>query len=389
MMKKNLIASTALVAVGIAALSSGTAFADPVHGPAAAPAAKGAKVSIAIGGFFKSLVGFAEQDNNFESTANATDRTGYDSFNNVNDSEIYFTGATKLENGIAVSVNMQLETDQSSSGTTIDESYLELTGAFGELRLGSTKAAGHLLKNHAPNVGALDHDEADTNNWIIRPEDATAIDDDTITDVGDADDMKIVYITPPISGFRVGLSYVPSTANVNTQPAVGGTAGTDTQIYDLIVSYGGKIGGSMVNADVGYFQKHGTAANSIKAWRGGMVFTVGGVAIGGSYKKVDPVDSGLAGTATSPEEEVWDIGASYGTGPYKFSAAYLSDEKPLASSTPGEDKVSKFVLGTEYKVGPGIELLGTAAYVKWEDEATDDASNNDGWALVGGIKVSF
>ena len=46
--------------------------------------------------------------------------------------------------------------------------------------------------------------------------------------------------------------------------------------------------------------------------------------------------------------------------------------------------------GTVYKLGPGVSLLGSVYYVDAEAEnATAGEFDNDGWAVVGGMKVSF
>ena len=42
-----------------------------------------------------------------------------------------------------------------------------------------------------------------------------------------------------------------------------------------------------------------------------------------------------------------------------------------------------------FAMGPGISLLGTVAWVEWDDEGTVEANNNDGWAIIGGINVAF
>ena len=49
----------------------------------------------------------------------------------------------------------------------------------------------------------------------------------------------------------------------------------------------------------------------------------------------------------------------------------------------------KVLLGVSYGMGPGIDLLGTFAYVDWQDELTNASNNNVGYAVVGGVAVSF
>ena len=187
-MKKSLYMTTALAAASVLAFGATDAMA----------AEKAKPVKISLGGFLNTRVGFAEQEAGFESTASSTARVGYDSFNVYTDSEIYFKASGQLENGIKVDVTVQLETDSTGSGA-IDESHVALSGGFGTVRIGATKAAGQ--SHSAPSAGAISISGGDTDNWIIKP---SAITGTSGTNIGPGDSTKIVYITdfghPWISG---------------------------------------------------------------------------------------------------------------------------------------------------------------------------------------------
>jgi len=381
-MKKVLFSTTALAAAGVLALSATDVQAAGHTGGKAKP------LSMSIGGKFVSLFGFSQQDNSFESTTNATSRVGYDSFNQVNDSEIYFRGSTKLDNGITASIVIQLETDQKNNGTQVDESYLKLTGGFGDLRLGSVPSAGFILHHEAPSLQVLPFQNGDTRNWVVRPTEVTAANG---TSIGGADDkIRVVYISPNISGsgLRLGVGYSASDSTSNLPPAVGGNGGTDLQTYDAMVSYEDKVGSATVKADIGYFEKHGTAAASHSAWRGGLNVGFGNVTIGGSYLARSDIDTGKANTSNSQEATVFDVGVSYAAGPMKLSATYLNGESSVATNGI-DDEVDKYKVEGSYNMGPGVDVVGTAMYVDYNDSTTNDANNNDGWAVVGGVKVSF
>jgi outer membrane protein OmpU len=390
-MKKSLYMTTALAAASVLALGATDAMA----------AEKAKKMEVKISGSFTSLVGFTRQNGSFESTASSTARTGYDSFNIVNNSEIHFRGTSKLDNGIAVSVIVQLETDQSEAGgghtsnaangsvnNTIDESYVKLTGGFGDVRIGNTKAASFVLKHGAPLGGAIALENPDTNNWIVRPGavNPSSLSNGTVgTNIGGGDDMKFVYISPKFSGFRLGGSYTPSNSEADTPAAVGGTAGTDTQTYDAMVSYESKLGSVDLKADLGYFEVHGTAATSQKAWRTGISLGFGAITVGGSYQDRDNIDSGQTNLAN----EAFGVGAQYKTGPFAVGVKYFNVASPQSAAVAGDDEVTKIAVGGSYTMGPGISLVGTIVHVDWDEETTADANNNDGWAAIGGIKVSF
>jgi len=371
-MKKHLFMTTVLAGAGILAMSAQPALAQ----------SKAQPMKLSVGGSLMAAVAFSEQSGSFESSSNATSRVGYDSFNQWNDTELHFTGSVTLDNGITTSVHIELESDQVSNGTHIGESFLQMSGGFGTVKLGSTVNASGAMGHIAPAAGAIVPNDGDSTFVIVQPTAVTATAD---TLLGSNDTMRVVYISPSISGLSIGASYQPSSANVDTPPAVGGNSGTDTQEYNVAVAYSGKLGSVDLAADIGYMEAHGTAANSRNGWRGGLNLGFGAVTVGGSYRVFDAIDSGLAGTANSPEQESFDLGIAYAQGPFTVSATYLHGEAPLASATTGDDSVQMIFLGGAYSLGPGIDLLGNLMFVDWEDESTADANNNDGWGLTAGI----
>jgi outer membrane protein OmpU len=296
-------------------------------------------------------------------------------------------------------VIIQLETDQSTAGggqtsnaanassnNSIDESYVRLHGGFGDLRMGSTKNASNVMATMAPSVGITSSNDGDASNVIIKPS-SVSVGTDTL--LGTSDDMKIAYYTPVFSGFQVGASLTPSNSEADTMPAVGGTAGTDTQEYNIALGYLSKLGGVDVSADVSYSEIHGEVASSSKGWRAGINLGFGNVVVGGSYRDTSELDSLVAGTSSSPEETSFDAGITYSSGPWAVGINYLSVSAPLATSTPGDDAATQIFLGASYSLGPGVDLLGNVFRATWEDESSADSANNDGWGALAGISVSF
>jgi len=381
-MKKVLFSTTALAAAGALAFGASDALAQ----------SKAKKISASVGGYFNSFIGYAEQSGSFESTASATGRVGYDQFNIINDSEVYFRGSTKLDNGLGVSVTVQLESDQvNNAAAHIDESYATVSGGFGSILLGSTKGSTVKMFVGAPAVGGLGLGNTDHDSWIIKP---SAVGPNANfssgTTAGASDSMKIVYLSPSIAGgLSVGASYTPSTDNSDHMPETGGNSGDASQMFDAVVKYSGKMGGTTVNANVGYGETQGTAANSNKFTRAGLSVAAGGITAGFGYKFVDDKDTGKSGTANSDEQTSYNIGVKYAAGGYTMGVGYAHTEMPFASGTAGDDEMDKYTLGVERGMGAGVTLTGQLAYVDWSDETTSDANNNNGWALVGGVKVAF
>ena len=211
-MNKQLQATTALVAVSMLAATS---LAN----------AAGKTVKLGLHGYMEQIVGVVfDRSDNEATTARANSKT---SFDQMTESEIHFKGSGKLDNGITIIADVQLEVS-GSPGNLIDEQYMIVRGGFGQLTLGSEDNAGHLmtigyLGSWATGVGqSLTFDLTD---WISLASgiNAGARFDGTLNDPRlrslDNDSSKISYFTPRFSGFQVGASYIP---NFQQQTATGG-----------------------------------------------------------------------------------------------------------------------------------------------------------------------
>lgn len=373
---KNLLKSTSALGVGV--LAAGTvAFAAP--GASAAE-----KMKIGLSGDMKFVVSYAGQDSKFEDAVGT-----YGTINAVNDSEIHFTGNTTLDNGIRVDVVVELETDQvnANTGTVIDESYMKLTGAFGDLRLGSTKAATDTLANFGPVSGPIDNFDNSIETYVINPTGTSSPD----TDIGASDAMKIVYFTPAIEGFQLGASYTPSEGNTDNIPLTGGTStagGTAaTDVWDIGLAFNREFSGVSVSADTSYWYKGGTTDQT--GWRIGANFGYSGFTLGGSYANVDNDIKGITSTTAVTDYTAYEAGLSYETGPWTVAFSYYHSDSPLASGTPGSDKATHYQLGGAYNLGPGVDLLATVFRADFEDQTTAASLNNDAWGVAAGIDVAF
>jgi hypothetical protein len=381
-MKKALFSTTALAAAGALAFGASDALAQ----------SKAKPLSMSVGGYFTSYMGYAEQASSFESSSSSTARVGYDQFNVINDSEVYFRGSTKLDNGLGVSLTVQLETDQVNNASAhIDESYMTLSGGFGSVLLGSTKGSTVKMNVGAPSVGGIALSTPDHDSWIIKPSAVGSVSNfSSGTTAGASDSMKVVYMSPTIAGgLSVGASYTPSTTNADNMPVVGGNSGTESQMFDAVVKFSGKMGGSTVNANVGYGETQGVATSSTDFLRGGVTIAAGGVTAGFDVKEVGNKDTAIEGTANSDEQTSYNLGVKYTAGGYTMGVGYAHSEMPFASGTTGDDELDKYTLGVERGMGAGVTLTGQLLYVDYSDETTSDANNNSGWALVGGVKVAF
>lgn len=370
-MKKFLFSTTALAVAGAFAFSGDVnAAAKPIK--------------IGVGGFMNSEAGIGSNAGSFSSDDNAVGGgTNFDSFNTVQDSEIYFTGTTKLDSGVSVSVTVQLEADQ--TGGIIDESYMKLTGGFGDLRLGYVTGAASTLKHTAPFVG-INLTFGGSENYVVQPAAVTSGNSTHVSSSGDA--AKISYISPRAGGLAVGVAYTPSTTAGNAPPLVGGATGTETQVYEAALSFEQTIGTSSVQADIEYEHVSGTTNNTHGMLRGGVKVSAGGFTVGGSLSQRKDLNNAKNNTTNTDEISAYDLGVSYAMGDYTFGIATATGEQDTAAG--GSDKETKWSLGAQYGgLGGGVTLTATYVNADYSDSGGANADNNSGHALIGQIKVSF
>jgi len=371
-MKKILMSTSALVAAGMLV---------------AAPAS--AKVKIGVGGFMSMTAGFVDNDGSFEVAPNSgLTQTERDSYNLVMDSEVYFSGNTKLDNGTRVDVIIQMESDQ-ATGAQIDESYLKLTGGFGDVRVGSTAFATAVLRNTAVYTGPYRLDTPDLNNFVSVPAAVTVRNGNTHAGAGN-DAVKIAYISPIFNGLRFGASWLNDNSTSNALPAVGGTAGTAVQSYDIGIQYSAKS----FKLDLAHGKFIGQAADTQEFVRGGVNVTMGATKLGASMMKRDNVGSrqvvvgaSKAGTADSDAGDSFDIGVSHKVGAYTIGVAYFNSKSDLAAA--GDDEETSMSLGASTAIGPGVTGSVGLYQVDHTDVTNTATNNNNGWALIGSVKVAF
>ncbi|MBX6367820.1 MAG: porin [Rhodospirillales bacterium] len=385
-MKKILMATTAVAAV---ALASGDAFAQS---SAAGP------IRLGLGGYFQFYGVFGDQ----------TNEPGYPgefrhNFDFKREGEIFFTGQTKLDNGLQVGVDVQLEAE--SCGDQIDESYIWFQGNWGRLILGSENSAAYLLAVGAPSVDA-NFDSQDPNyrifNGVVGDPRAgaggSAIDAWVPLITGDSE--KITYLSPRIAGFRAGLSFTPDNseeASSGQVAAKGGsfagmpannTIGQWSNVISAGVNYEGKLGPVDLLAGVGYeygFLEAGSASltgteifEDRQAWQAGVDLGFAGFHFGGGYYRDDN------GVKDDGAQDSWGLGLTYTMGPLTLGASYFNSQRELGGDD--EEKLERILVGARYVLGPGVDLRGSVQKYIYN---RDDAPGNNAWFGVIGTVLTF
>jgi len=374
-MKKILLGSTAIVAAGMIA---------------SVPSADAAsKMKLGVGGYMEQWFGFTSGDDGV-----AQDYSG---FSTVSDGEIHFKGSTKLDNGITVGVNVQLEAQQ--GGDQIDEQYMTVSGGFGQIIIGDENSAMYKM-HYAPSDFGIGTNSGDVTSWnkpvsdaegdsiamgghYRAPFGATYIEPNAVND-----SAKISYFTPRVSGFQLGLSYAPDGSQDNN-----GLPNRDTTNTDYIMvgaNFVQKMGGMSVGISGGYGTVTDAAAGGVEpeATSFGIKMGMGGVSAGVSYANYS--DHGNA------DAEGINAGIAYSSGPMGVSVNYYHGEKDGnngdAATLDGQAERDVIHLSAKYAMGPGVTLAGTLGHAVYSSDDADIDNSVDESAstyVVMGLKVGF
>ena len=404
-MNKQLLASTALVAAGML-----------MAAPQAIAAGK--TVKLGLHGYMEQLVGISfDRENNEATTARANSKTSLDQ---MTESEIHFKGSGKLDNGIKIIADVQLEVS-GSPGNIIDEQYLIVRGGFGQLTLGSEDNAGLLMTigySGSWGTGVGQSNTFDTADWISL---ATGINpggrhDGTLNNVTlrslDNDSSKISYFTPRFSGFQVGASYIPNfqqQTSVGLGGSVAGKSGVYHEGWALGMNYNAKMQGAGIGVAVGYLtaESDGTnSADTTATWQddedmqsmvGAVRLIVGSFKIQGAVKYNSNVYNAVtanANTTRSLNGVLFDVGARYKMGANMFSVSYRQG-KMEGEIGSGDEEEKGVMLSYARNLGAGVKWHANLMYGDTEDDVNKGTSTatvigeRSGWAMTTGLRLAF
>lgn len=388
-MKKVLYSTTALAAAGMFAFA-------PVDAQAAE------KIKLGLGGYFLWAGAVSDSDSKMHEAQGTS--------NMWSESEVYFRGNTTLDNGIRVDVIIQLETDQVSNGTQIDESYLKVGNLkqWGEFRLGSTKMAAFITgRTTAPSVNTISNATNHGQSHYLVPSTTPLKGPATFfSHEGAADRMLAMYVTPNLNGFQGAISFTPAHANNDTPAQTKGMNATDSQNVSAGAAYKRKLGDANVGLSAGYTKvdgKRGVNAEYTTTQFGGIV-SFAGFSVGAQWAKRKD-DTPMS---NADDREGFQAGIGYKTGPWNIALTWLNTTDDH-SMNPGEVEHNQYSLGMAYSLGAGISVGASVFTVDLQDEmavtdlgadgqpggAGDNADtttggmNNEGWGMLAGIRVNF
>jgi hypothetical protein len=369
-MKKHLLMTTAMVAAGALAVSSAAL----------------AKPKLSVGGYAKQIVGIGENDKAFDA-ANGQ-RVGLDQ---LSDGEVHFNGSVKLDNGIKIRTQVQIESNNETSQA--DEHWMRISGGFGEIRLGAHDAGAMAMTTGylgSFSTGVGENTAFDAPEWVNRPATVSAATVNRVDVNGDAE--SISYFTPRMSGFQLGGSYTPGgAANGNGSREL---RSTDTEGFTVGINYNTKMGGASVGVAAGYGTKDESTVfvTDEELWMVGGHVTMQGFRIGLSYHDRKGQTNDVTNATVSRGQETVEIGVRYSFGPNAVGINHISAETQgsQASGLNG-DKTDVTSIAYRRTLGPGVAFRMTAFFADYDDGATAaaDGASNKGEAILTSIQVSF
>lgn len=349
-------------------------------------------IKLEISGYADWMVGYASQDSGY--TSAVEDTTRYNDVDIRGETEIHFSGETILDNGLLVGVHMELEgntgtdNDDEDDDDWIDENYLTIDSAYGRLIAGSTDNVAVQMHVSAPEVGRLDIEESDIVDFIANPMDNASPASKTLDATWintDRDSTKISYITPTLFGLTIGASYIPSSDDLDGSEDSNAysTSSTFEQGYVFSALYSTDIDNVGVDISTAYGSfdtDYATGSNgndNTEEYSVGVNITSGGWTVGGATREQTEGNDGY-------KKKAYNVGTSYEIGPYAVSLSHLKSEiDDLRTSD------EAYLLSGKYNLSTGVDSFATLGYAEYKGETTIDDYNNDGWALVTGLAVSF
>lgn len=374
-MKKNLLATSALIAAGALASQGALAEAKPID--------------LKVGGYYEQWVGMIFQDSDTD-TSGSPERYA-DDLDVQEDGEIHFKGSMTADNGLTFGVNVQLEA--ATSGDQIDESYLFVRGSFGEIVLGSENGPAYGMHYGVDIDKGYGLEEGDTAFYWFSGGANNQLNTSRLATI-DNDSQKIRWISPRFEGIQIGLSYSPEgrqdvDGRVPNEAQNGpGAGGTFEQIIAGAINYDGKFDDVRIRVSAGgqWVADPNGAGNDPDddVWATALGLRIGAGGFEGTLAWGHHNNVGLGGAESM---DTIAAGVAFTDGPMGVSLTGAYGFTDGGSGGRDAEQIT-IQLGAEYKVGPGVSINGTAVYVS-SDDVVGNGSDFTGFGIVGGVKLSF
>jgi hypothetical protein len=370
-MKKQLLTTTALVAAGLVAFG--------------APAA--AKVKATVNGNMTAVFGIGENDDAFDA---ATQTSGLNSFVSSTDSEVHFNASSQLDNGVKIKVRVELEGE--NAGDQIDETWMRISGSFGELRMGAADVpVDTMVMGYAGNSASVGANHRfHTGSVLSTPGDVSVTNNTSVAIAGDASGVS--YYTPRVSGFQLGVSYTPDADEDDSNRQQTGTF--ISHVKGIAANYVTKFDGASIAIAGGYNDgKNPTVdQDDPEEWQVAMQVKTGGVQVQASYHEIDEISTISTGATATAGQETVELGARYTMGKNAFSIIMIDAEAVADTGNAADgDEMTTLALAYKRTLGPGVTWSLTGTHIDADNGEVGAASStsNSGEALMSRLQVKW
>jgi predicted porin len=305
---------------------------------------------------------------------------------------------TTLDNGITIRAYGRYDI-VNHDRQDLNQAYIDIGTVLGRLRVGTNIDANTSYLGDPAAEAFLTADETLVGDFL-KPRTGITLRDAFVFKRFTENAAGIVYLSPTLAGFHLGVSYHSATDS---------TMGTfDTRFHahdavDATVAYNGDFTGGTYRLAGGYFHAAATPVHYLStlpapaspgsatpsylldfapagghAWNVAAGVTYGGWEIDGAYIDASPPD-GLS-------QKAWIVGVLYAIGPWKLSTDYRQAMRDLAPFGVRGELVNQLQVQAAFKVIAGMSLGVTGFYV---DQRAFSGVSYDSKGFLGGIKIDF
>lgn len=295
--------------------------------------------------------------------------------------EIHFDAEATAANGLTYGFHIELE--GTSQGDQIDESYLYLQGSFGKIILGADDPASAAMSYVSPSP--------DKNGILTVNSGDYTFGYTALTYNSDGDNQKLIYFTPRVAGFQLGLSYSPDGTEDITRGNVQGGFELDNdgagQQFTAGLNFSKEFSGVSVGVSATYAYLEDEIGGNDQNTYGlganlGFGIGAGTLTVGTSWLRTE--DFGFS----NEDVDAFDAGVQYAAGPWTVGVQSIwSDDVDFLGS--GDD-VWGLSVGGGYTVATGFDLA--IGYIHYETDAWGIPAPGKGGtvdAFVLGTMLSF
>lgn len=247
-----------------------------------------------------------------------------------------------------------------------DEIYFYVAGGFGRFELGEQDGAADTIALHAPIVGL-----GQVRGDFVRYTGAPAL----LTPFDTRDALKIVYLSPPIEGFRFGASFAPEVESNSSDPNPRRRTRQENG-YELAAAYQAPVGDwafSISAAYVGAKADPITQRGDIESWSIGAEAGYDKLVFGGAYVSRGDSNALVVGL----DEEEYNVGVAWRDDAWGVGASYAQTESSVLTN-------QLLGIGGYYELNEWWVVRGDVVGI---NEKPVTGADRDG--VVGIVEISF